>query len=107
MGSYGDSEAVDDGLRKYQERANYQQHALQSGQFVEILVTVLQHLVFLTSVTLRPCWPFRRDIGLGSPLARSWSRADSIPTRADGASRTQMSDKVQLEPGIIGSLYLH
>lgn len=81
MESYGDCKVVDDGHRIYQEHANYQQHGLQSGQFVEILVRGLQHLVSLASVTVQPRWPLephcisRRGLGVvgGSPLARSWN----------------------------------
>lgn len=72
MESYGDCKPVNDGYRKYHEHANYQQDVLQSGQFVEILVRGLQHLVSLTSVTLQLRWQLNLDyIRRGSPLGRS------------------------------------
>lgn len=53
-------EIIDNGYRKYQYLANYQQDILQSGEFVEILARGLQNLVCLTSVTVAPNWPFSR-----------------------------------------------
>ena len=68
-------EIIDNGYRKYQDLANYQQDILQSGEFVEILARGLQNLVGLASVTLAPNWPVthHRMDGHGSPLARNWS----------------------------------
>lgn len=81
MKSYRTCKVVDDGYLNYQDHARYQQDGLQSGQFVEVLVRGLQHLVFLASVTLQSQWPRephcirRRGIDTmdGSPLARSWN----------------------------------
>ena len=74
------------GYQAYREHSIYQQKALQSGSFLQILILGLSRLSCLESVSLQGGWTALVVANLGehhygTPLARRWNPFHSYPRR--------------------------
>ena len=96
-----DTSLINRGYQVYQNHADYQQKAFQSGDFVDSLVQGLSRLGCLECVALDGKWAFhgRASLGktdYGTPLARRWNWFHCIPHRL--CHRVVMLDDFEYSP---------